>query len=537
MSSKRQFLGRLLSVVLPALIAATIAATPAATASFSWTPVGSMAVARASFGAALLANGKVLAAGGTGDRRAELFDPATGTFSLTGMMISGRGLATTSLLQSGKVLISGGHDSEIATASAELYDPSSGTFASTGSMSVPRGAHTATLLPDGKVLIAGGHRFNRENSALASAELYDPATGTFAPTGAMAEPRDNAVAALLATGKVLIAGGFTTTSIAVSSAELYDPATGTFSMAGPLASERGNATATPLATGDVLVAGGYTAFPGPALLTAELYDPSSETFSQAGNMSTARGEHSATLLPSGKVLLAGGFTAFPFLGVTLASVDVFDPTAGTFSSSGSLTTARGRHAAVALANGNVLVAGGLTQCCSTNSSAELLSADATPPVITVPADIAVNAINPAGVVVEFTVTATDEDPLNPTVTCTPPSGSVFAIGDTQVECTATDAAGNSASASFIVHVKGAPEQVADLIALVDSYNLRLLGTALHDKLVKVQEFLTANKPKRACEKLDGFLAQVKEQRGKRISVEQADRLTLDARRIKAVIGC
>lgn len=84
---------------------------------------------------------------------------------------------------------------------------------------------------------------------------------------------------------------------------------------------------------------------------------------------------------------------------------------------------------------------------------------------------------------------------------------------------------------------GAPEQVADLIALVDSYNLRLLGAALHDKLVRVQQFLAANKPKRACERLDGFLAQVKEQRGKRLPVEQADRLITDARRIREVIGC
>jgi hypothetical protein len=88
-----------------------------------------------------------------------------------------------------------------------------------------------------------------------------------------------------------------------------------------------------------------------------------------------------------------------------------------------------------------------------------------------------------------------------------------------------------------VHVKGAPEQVADLIVLVDSYKLGQLGTALHEKLVNVQTFLAANKPQRACNVLDRFLAQVKEQRGKRISVERADRLTADAERIKVVIGC
>jgi hypothetical protein len=163
--------------------------------------------------------------------------------------------------------------------------------------------------------------------------------------------------------------------------------------------------------------------------------------------------------------------------------------------------------------------------------------DVTPPVITAPIDITVDATGPDGAVVNYSASATDDVDGPVPLTCSPPSGSTFPIGTTTVNCIASDASGNEGSASFNVHVKGASEQVADLIALVDSYNLRLLGTALHDKLVKVQEFLTANKPKRACERLDSFLAQVKEQRGKRISVDQADRLTMDARRIRAVIGC
>jgi len=165
--------------------------------------------------------------------------------------------------------------------------------------------------------------------------------------------------------------------------------------------------------------------------------------------------------------------------------------------------------------------------------------DALAPTLQLPLVVRADATSPDGVSVDYSsqVSATDIIDASPVVSCTPPWGSTFPIGDTTVSCTATDAAGNSSSGSFTVHVKGAAEQVADLIALVDSYNLRLLGTALHDKLVKVQEFLAANKSKRACEKLDSFLAQVKEQRGRRISEEQADRLTLDARRIKAVIGC
>jgi hypothetical protein len=123
------------------------------------------------------------------------------------------------------------------------------------------------------------------------------------------------------------------------------------------------------------------------------------------------------------------------------------------------------------------------------------------------------------------------------LTCSPPPGSTFPIGTTTVTCTATDASGNGSSASFTVHVKGASEQVTDLLALVDGYDLGTLGTSLHDKLVTVQRLLAANKPRRACENLNSFLNQVRAQRGKGLTVEQADRLIADAQRIRAVIGC
>jgi hypothetical protein len=334
-------------------------------------------------------------------------------------------------------------------------------------------------------------------------------------------------------------GGYDATQIGLVTAEIYDPSTGLFAPAGGLATGRGNHTATLLSDGTVLIAGGFTGFPGGGIATTEIYDPATGVFTPGPNMTDARGDHTASSLPDGRVLVAGGFTVFPALGTTLGSAEIFNPDTTNFVAAPALVEPRGRHAAAALANGDILVTGGLgLVCCGALASAEVFSVgDSVPPVITVPADITVDATHPNGAVVSFSASATDDVDGAVPVTCAPASGSTFPIGTTTVNCTATDAAGNTANASFSVHVKGAPEQVADLIALVDSYNLRLLGAALHDKLVKVQEFLAANKPKRACEKLDSFVAQVKEQRGKRISVEQADSLTLDARRIKAVIGC
>jgi hypothetical protein len=113
---------------------------------------------------------------------------------------------------------------------------SGGTFTATGSMSSARVGHTATLLPNGKVLIAGGTGLYFSSLSLTSAELYDPATGTYTVTGDMTTGRSGHTAALLADGQVLIVGG--ASGGATVSAELYDPGTGVFTSAGNAGSRR-----------------------------------------------------------------------------------------------------------------------------------------------------------------------------------------------------------------------------------------------------------------------------------------------------------
>jgi hypothetical protein len=351
--------------VLPFLFFGIASSAPIAMAQSkgSFARTGDMMTARSQHTATLLPNGKVLIAGGSSTARleesllasAELYDPVTGTFSATGNMTTRRRLHSATLLPDGKVLITGGYGAAAPPgnlASAELYDPSSGTFTATGNMLTAQGWHSANLLGNGKVLITGGFTVYPN---LANAELYDPPTGTFAATGSYVPTRFICdfcpPSILLADGKVLFAGTFP--------AQIYDPVTGAFSVTGAMREE--HSTPTLLMNGTVLFAGGVSLG---RLATAELYDPVRASFNSAPNMAWRRVWHTATLLPDGAALIAGGETeecsgnSCSFSGST-ESVEIYDPSSGAFVSTGSMSTRRGVHTATLLNDGRVLIAGGV----------------------------------------------------------------------------------------------------------------------------------------------------------------------------------
>ncbi len=182
------------------------------------------------------------------------------------------------LLPSGKVLVVGGkatEDTGDPLASAELFDPTSGTWKRTGSMSQERQNHTVTLLRDGRGLGAGGKRGNGgSKKTFASAEIYDPQTEKWAATGPMAQDRCQFTAVLLADGRVLaVGGGSLPIGIAQDSAEIYDPKLGTWSAAGKMDSSRWNHRAVLLPNGQVLVVGGCNSFGNRHLSSVELFTP------------------------------------------------------------------------------------------------------------------------------------------------------------------------------------------------------------------------------------------------------------------------
>jgi hypothetical protein len=284
-------------------------------------------------------------------------------------MSTGRIEHTATLLQDGRVLVAGGsgwvedavpnrngHDP--LTASAELYDPVTGTFIPTGSMATPRAHHIATLLADGRVLIAGGGNSGAlgEGSALASAELYDPASGVFAPTGSMGVARLDAGAIRLADGRVLVVGGTTPSGALytgpISSAEVYDPTTGTFS---PTGSIRGVRFRSPvlLADGRVLGLDDLDQIGGPPSI--ETYDPGSGKFSVGAALPD--GFFSATALADGRVLLVGADGQDLPLTEAILVAELYDPVTGSLEPTGTPRIDFQAFTETLLGDGRVLMIG------------------------------------------------------------------------------------------------------------------------------------------------------------------------------------
>ncbi|MDR3673286.1 MAG: kelch repeat-containing protein [Holophaga sp.] len=347
----------------PESIAAPECYDPATTA---WSSQGSFGSPLRNQMATLLADGKLLLVGGMSKAEIALascqrYDQATATWSTVGSLATARFGGSVTLLPSGKVLVEGGFDRNSAIiASSELYDPATGTWSATSSMVSARAAHTATLLNNGLVLVTGGS--DGSGHSFAGAELYDPATGTWSATGSLATGRSSHTATLLNNGKVLVTGGdnnvidpmqFTS---ALASCELYDPDTGTWTTVNALKVEHMFHTATLLKNGQVLVVGGLSN--SDLTSDVELYNPATGTWSTTDSLALTRREHTATLLSTGMVLVAGGHKWNGTPDQAIASVELYDPAAGTWSIPSGLLGSRCWHTATLLSDGRVVVVGG-----------------------------------------------------------------------------------------------------------------------------------------------------------------------------------
>jgi N-acetylneuraminic acid mutarotase len=377
-----------------------------------------MSIARYDHTASLLTKGpnagKVLVVGGYGSSSSaislnaletvELYDPATDKWSQAAKLLigigdttAGRGDHTSVVLNDGRVLVVGGTDLNSASLiSTEIYDPVYDTWSFSGSQISGRSYNTITLFPNGKVMVAGGE--SDAGGTTNTAEIYDPTTpipsvpavldsqgntvtaaipsltGGWTSVASMAKARNAPTATLLPNGKLLMAGGFNDKEFVLKSSELYDPVTDTWSATGNMIDARFQHTALLLTTGPnagkVLVVGGYGVGILP-LASAELYDPSTGLWSSTGSMSVARTIHSAVMLPNGKVLVMGGLD---LLGTQLNSTELYDPVSGIWTTTNNFTYARDNFTVTLLPadtlhpNGSVLATGGYGATSVLNSS-------------------------------------------------------------------------------------------------------------------------------------------------------------------------
>lgn len=375
-----------------------------------WTPTGSMNFARVSHQATLLLDGRILVSGGqdasgSAIAPAEIFNPATGTWSLTASNLSPRYDHTATLLEDGRLLVVGGVPSNICTfnSTAELYDPGSENWLPTGTLPAPVGTgHIAIRLLDGRVLAAGGG--NRCGGVFSTAALYDPASGTWSAVGNMTIPREFHSAILLADGRVLVAGGVSSSPfLPQASAEIFDPATGVWASVGSMATTRATSCngymqsyLAVLKNGDVLAAASVaTAEPGCQRSapsdTADVFNPGSLSWTSTAAMTVPRSFTTLTSLNDGRVLVAGGFDGTS----RLSSAESYDPATGTWAPTASMTSPRAGHTATRLTDGRVLVAGGRLATGERTATAEIYNS-----VIAVEVEIDIkpggipNSINP-----------------------------------------------------------------------------------------------------------------------------------------------
>jgi len=259
---------------------------------------------------------------------------------------------------------------------AELFDPATREWSITGQLNITRSNHTATLLPNGTVLVAAGVPQDASGpTPLASVEIYDPVTQFWTPTGDLNIARYAHTATLLRDGRVLVVGGSAGGSNYQDTAELYDPAAGKWTLASRLPSPHAWHTATLLRDGNVLIAGGLRTYiisgtqKWSATDSVVRYDPATDQWYDVGHLKTPRLYHVATLLRDGKVLVEGGQSGnyYPQTSPSLASAEVYDPATFAWTAIPSLSGARQFHTATLLkatraeettASSRVLVVGG-----------------------------------------------------------------------------------------------------------------------------------------------------------------------------------
>lgn len=329
----------------------------------SFTPTGSMNLARTQHSATLLNNGTVLVAGGGSDSTAsgytaEVYSPQTGTWRFTSHVMNFSRTGHTAVkLADGRVLLAGGTGS--LTNPGEVFDPVTEQFTPTNPMIGPHDRSPGILLSDGRIILVVGSLLALNGPGIA--EIYDPVTNSWSATPSIPVGDSEIAAVGLPDGTVLATGGFACCTVAIyPNVARYNATTNTVTPMANMIVARHNHTVTVLPGGKVLVVGGSN--PSSTESSTEIYDPTAPPNGQSQlntSLNQSRRAHSATLLPNGDVLGVGGFQVVGGIqGTTLSSAELRDHVNGTWSPAGSMSVSRQDQTATLLPSGKVLIAGG-----------------------------------------------------------------------------------------------------------------------------------------------------------------------------------
>lgn len=350
-----------------------------------WSSAGTLATARTLATATLLQNGQVLVVGGTTGSlsggspagTAELYNPATNTWTATSGGAPSVSNPVSVLLSNGDVLVAGGTKGNVtngtATSAAEIYNPTTNTWSATTN-NMPTGVFAASIatLADNDVVVIGGYTSTVGSPAATNAvSIYRPSTNSWVQGNNLPSQDASADASVtvLANGNVLYAGGESAPGSPLNTAALYSSAQGTWSSAGTFTTARSHAGAALEQNGQVLLVGGEDASQTP-INSSVLYDPATNTWTATGSLLTARANDVVSPLPTGQVIAAGGINA---LGNEVTSAELYNPSTSSWTTTGSLTSARSNAADALLPGGTLLVVGGQLGGVALNSAESYFS--------------------------------------------------------------------------------------------------------------------------------------------------------------------
>ncbi len=335
----------------------------------TWTAAASMVDRRWNGSATLVDDGTVIVMGGYDwndgigcYRSVERYNPASNRWDDAAFMLEGRCDHSATLLGDGRILVAGGYveGPTTATTAASIYDPETDRWSEVNSMNTARRHHQATVLDNGRVLVVGG--ITTEGDPTATAEIFNPASGGWSATASMSDPRPGMVFAELADGRVLVAGGQggQRGTTALATAEVYDPESGTWGPVEDMRDARADASAILLANGKVLVFGGIIGNgrnEDDVTASAELFDPDTENWTATGSRSVASYGALAARLDNGDVLAVGGGTLVGTR-ARLAPVERYDVRVGRWVFDANPGQPRAEAFLVGLDDGTVLLGGG-----------------------------------------------------------------------------------------------------------------------------------------------------------------------------------